>query len=301
MVQELLNKYIWLIDLLSRAGRNGLSLSEIQRSWEDRWDGEYSRRSFCNHREAIADVFGVEIACDRSANRYYIAGDNPAADPGGERAWLINSFTVNNLLSLGKGKLSGRVSVEEIPSGRKWLTAIMGAMERNRELAMHYRKYTGSSEEYIHVRPYGLREHEKRWYLAGWCEERAALRVYGLDRIMDLEDGGKKFSMPKDFDIEELFAGSYGIYLPMDRKTERIVLRAGEREARYLRDLPMHASQRETSPGVFELRAVPDLNLVMDLCKRGDRIEVLQPRELREQVAEEHRKAFELYEKDNIQ
>ena len=69
MVTELLQKYIWLVQTFIRAGERGLSLGEISDRWESRFDSEYSRRTFNNHREAIEDVFGITIECNRSTNR----------------------------------------------------------------------------------------------------------------------------------------------------------------------------------------------------------------------------------------
>ena len=72
MVSELIGKYIWLIQTLSAAGDRGLSLHEITDKYEHRFDQPYSRRTFNNHRIAIADVFGVDIQCNRRENRYFI-------------------------------------------------------------------------------------------------------------------------------------------------------------------------------------------------------------------------------------
>ena len=122
MVTELLQKYIWLVQTFIRAGQNGLSLNEIEERWEDRFDTPYSRRTFNNHREAVEEVFGIRIDCNRSTNRYFVEYSEDVADENAESAWLINTFTVNNILSLGKQRLSGRVSVEDIPSGHLYLT-----------------------------------------------------------------------------------------------------------------------------------------------------------------------------------
>ena len=71
MVTELLQKYIWLVQTFIRAGERGLSLGEITDKWERRFDSEYSRRTFNNHREAVEEVFGIRIECNRSSNRYF--------------------------------------------------------------------------------------------------------------------------------------------------------------------------------------------------------------------------------------
>lgn len=153
MVTELIQKYIWLVQTFIKAGDRGLLLEEIARAWELRWDSDYSRRTFNNHRQAIADIFGIEITCDRRTNRYHVPFAEEVADSDATAAWLINTFTVNNLLTLGKERLSGRVSVEDVPSGQRWLTLLMEAMTGNRVIRIHYRKYTREEGEVLHVHP----------------------------------------------------------------------------------------------------------------------------------------------------
>ena len=298
MVTELLQKYIWLVQTFIRAGQNGLTLNEIESRWEDRFDSSYSRRTFNNHREAVENVFGITIECNRSTNKYFIDYSEDVADENAAMAWLINTFTVNNILSLGKERLSGRVSVEDIPSGHTHLASIMEAMTENSELIMDYRKYSSDFAETLHLRPYAVKEYAKRWYLIAYCHEREDLRVYGLDRILKLEPAGKKFKMPKNFDVDELFSTSFGIYLPGE-KAKTITFMVPEKDAPFLRDLPLHKSQKEikTENGMvtFSIFVCPDRNLIMEFCKFGSKIEVLSPAEIRETVAEELRKAAENY------
>ena len=298
MVTELLQKYIWLVQTFIRAGENGLSLGEISDRWENRFDSPYSRRTFNNHREAVEEVFGIRIECNRSTNRYFIGCTDDVTDDNAETAWLINTFTVNNMLSLGKERLSGRVSVEDIPSGHRHLTSIMEAMTENREIRIRYQKYTRAEADSYTLRPYAVKEFAKRWYIVAYCIERKALRVYGLDRIQDLELTGESFRMPKNFDVDELFSTSFGIYLP-EGKARTITFRTSEREANFLRDLPLHRSQEEIKKEgdsvTFSIFVCPDRNLIMEFCKYGSRIEVISPEEVREAVAEEVRKAAAQY------
>jgi len=310
MVTELLKKYIWLVQTFIRAGERGLTLDEISARWEDRFDSSYSRRTFNNHREAVYEVFGIQIGCNRSTNRYFIEYSEDVSDENAETAWMINTFTVNSMLSLGKERLSGRVSVEDIPSGHRHLTSIMEAMTENCEIVITYRKYTSSEAVRYTLRPYAVKEFAKRWYLVAHCVERDGLRVYGLDRIQEMEITGTTFKMKKDFDVETLFATSFGIYIPKEKGTT-ITFRATRKEANFLRDLPIHKSQKELSikeirkifPDVrptdenvyFEIFVCPDEALTMEFCKHGGRLEVLTPASVREAVAEEFRKALNLY------
>ena len=298
MVTELLQKYIWLVQTFVRAGKSGLSLGEIEDRWESRFSLPYSRRTFNNHREAVEEVFGIKIECNRSTNCYYIDYSEDVSDENAETAWLINTFTVNSMLSMGKQRLSGRVSVEDIPSGHIFLTAIMEAMTDGVEIEIDYQKYTAESAEKLTLHPYALKEFAKRWYLIAYCVERKGLRVYGLDRVRKLNVSSKGFKMPKGFDVDELFATSFGIYLP-GGKAEIIKYRVSEKEARFLRDLPLHRSQEEVEQKdgfvTFSIFACPDKNMIMEFCKFGSRIEVLSPAGVRESVAHELQAAARIY------
>ena len=298
MVTELLNKYIWLVNTFVRAGERGLSLDEICRRWESRFGSSYSRRTFNNHRMNVEEIFGIRIDCNRSTNRYFIDCSDDVSDENEESAWLINTFTVNNMLSLGKERLRGRVSVEDIPSGHRFLTVIMDAMTECRELLISYRKYTSTETGQYTIHPYAVKEAGRRWYLIGYCVEREGLRVYGLDRVLDITETGRTFRMDKDFDVDEMFATSFGIYLPEGRG-KTITFRTGMKDASYLRDLPMHKSQEEIANDgnsvTFSIFVCPDKAMIMEFCKFGSRIEVLSPESVRKEVAEELRRASELY------
>ena len=298
MVTELLQKYIWLVQTFIRAGENGLSLEEIIDKWETRFDSDYSRRTFNNHRSAVEEVFGIVIGCNRSTNRYFIKAGENISDESAENAWLINSFTVNNMLRLSKEKLQGRVSVEDIPSGHMHLTEVMEAMTESLEIVMEYHKYTSEESETLTIWPYAVKEFAQRWYIIAYCKEREGLRVYGLDRVKNMEVTGKKFRMKNGFDVDELFATSFGIYLPEGRG-QTITFRCSESEAKFLRDLPIHSSQEEVRKDgdkvTFSIFVCPDKNLIMEICKHGRRIEILSPEEVREAVKEELATALAQY------
>ena len=298
MVTELLQKYIWLVQTFIRAGEHGLSLDEVIDKWEMRFDSDYSRRTFNNHRAAVEEVFGITIGCNRSTNRYFIKSGEDISDESAENAWLINSFTVNNMLRLSKEKLQGRVAVEDIPSGHLYLTQVMEAMTENLEIVMDYHKYTSSEAETVTIHPYAVKEYAKRWYIVAYCIEREDMRVYGLDRVKRMDVTGRQFKMKAGFDVDEIFSTSFGIYLSKG-KGQIIKFKVSEKEAKFLRDLPIHRSQEEVGRDgedvIFSIFVCPDKNLIMEFCKNGSRIEVISPAEVREAVKEELTKALDQY------
>lgn len=296
MVPELVEKYIFLVQTFVEAGDTGLTWPQVRRRWEARYGTEYPRRSFANHRAAVEEVFGITITCDRSTNQYRIDAGESAVDKREAVEYLINTFTVNSLLTLGKERLSGRVAVEDVPSGQKWLTVAMQAMLDNAVLSITYHKYLSTEKDRRTIRPYAVKEFAKRWYLVGYSEEAGALRTYALDRIQAMERTGDSFKMPKGFNVDTLFRDSYGIYLPENEKPVLVKLKATEREAAYLQDLPLHPSQVSLGNGIFALRVIPNPNFIMELCSRADRLEVLEPLELRQAVQQALNNAIQLYE-----
>ena len=300
MVAELIDKYLWLIRLLTQKGERGLSLEQIASLYEERYGEAYPRRTFNNHRESIEEIFGVPIACNRSTHRYYIPFAEDAVDSDGTLRWMVNTFTVDSLLQMGKKNLTGRIAVEDIPSGHKYLTILMQAMLDGKKVQIEYRKYSREKGESLTIRPYALKEFARRWYVVAWCEQRDGLRVYGLDRIRSLDVLDEDFTLPKGFDVDELFRSSYGIYLPDGKEAETIFLRTAPGQEAFLNDLPLHPSQRAVGHDgkgqVFRLRLIPNDHFIMDLCALGGRIEVLSPESVRERVAREHRNALKYYE-----
>ena len=70
-------EYIWLVNTIRKAGR--ISFVELQKKWldSDMSEGvELARSTFNRHKDAIEDIFGIYIDCDRqNGYEYYIGND----------------------------------------------------------------------------------------------------------------------------------------------------------------------------------------------------------------------------------
>ena len=85
-----------------------------------------------------------------------------------------------------------------------------------------------------------------------------------------------------------------------ESKAQKIVFRTSATEARFLRDLPIHKSQEEVETDkngnvTFSIFVCPDSSLIMEFCKLGSLVEVLSPKEVREDVATKLMNAAKLY------
>ena len=107
-------------------------------------------------------------------------------------------------------------------------------------------------------------------------------RIYALDRILDLRQTTEKFELPRNFDAEEYFSGSYGTYTTGNPET--VEIKVDSYQAKYLRSLPLHRSQEEveTTPeySVFRFWIRPTYDFQRALLSYGRNIEVLKPQSL---------------------
>lgn len=67
MAKNYFKSYIWLLETLQ--SRGPLTLAQIRQLWRrssvNELGSDLPARTFANHIEAISDIFGIEIVCDR--------------------------------------------------------------------------------------------------------------------------------------------------------------------------------------------------------------------------------------------
>ena len=289
MVSKIFNRYIWLVNLLMQNGK--LTFEEISMLWEDSHLGDGKSlplRTFHQHRKAVEELFGIEIGCTSASDgyRYYIK--NPQAiQKDKTRQWLLNSFTLSNMIIAGHN-MKDRILFENIPGGTEYLQPIIESMQQNKVLELDYQAY-GSHLETYHLEPYAMKVYRQRWYVVGRLQEQDAIRLLSLDRIIDLRQTESSFMVPKDFNAEKYFANSIGVYVNEDLTPQKVRIRAYGKQVEYLRSLPLHRSQEEVLTkheqySEFQYRVCITQELTTELLAMGENIEVLEPQELREEM-----------------
>lgn len=286
---NLFNRYVWLVDLIYRRG--SVSFEEVNEQWYNSQlnpdEEELPLRTFHNHREAIQDMFDINIECDkRNGYKYYIENADDM-ERGGVRSWLLNTFAVNNLINESH-KLKQRILFEEIPSGRKWLTPIIEAMRDNITIEITYQSYWQDKPHTFEIEPYCVKVFKQRWYVIAHNPYYSSIRIYALDRICALQASDKKFICPKNFDPKGYFSECFGIIVDEDCKTEWVSIKANQTKRNYLKALPLHYSQEEIEVNedysIFQYLLKPTFDFVQELLSHGDEIEVLKPISLRDNI-----------------
>lgn len=289
---NLIGRYVWLVDLLRRYGR--LTFQQISDRWEESglsYGEPLVWRTFQNHRDAIFDIFGISIECERKGDYAYYIEYPEVLENDHLRLWLISSYATLNQLR-ADASLEGRIIYEQIPSGEKWLTLFCQAMRESKKVRIMHRGFQKSEPITIAIEPYCLKVVKRRWYIVA-CKltesKNYAFRIYALYRIVAATITEEPFKYDKRFDINKFFEGCCGIMLS-DAPVERVVVKSYFYGPDYLRSLPLHASQKElptndSSFAMFEYHVKPTFDFYLNLLGQADQLEVISPKQVRKEMA----------------
>ena len=284
MAKNYFKRYIWLVDLINR--RKYVSFKEISEAWMrsplNETGDPLSERTFFNHKDAIAGMFGIEILNDRSLG-FYIGRSDVGSDETSD--WMLHTLCLNNVLH-ENADMKDRILMEKVPSSERFLTDIISAMRDFRVISLCYQSFRHPEPFCFNVRPYCVKYFKQRWYLLG--DSDLGLRIYSLDRFVDMEELEEHFEIPKGFDAEEYFGNYFGVII--GEEPEDVKIRVVPDQVKYFRTLPLHGSQRETvqedGSSVFSYHIAPTFDFVQEILSHGADVEVLEPAELRESVAD---------------
>ena len=285
MAKNYFKSYIWLLETLQSHGP--LNLKEIKDLWlqssinEER--KELATRTFANHVAAIADIFGIDIVCDRSYNTYYIENLD---DLGGNsvKEWMLDALCLNSLLN-ESANLRNRIFFENVPSNHRHLASIIQAIRDGKKMEIQYKSYRKDEEEDLIVEPYFLKEFKRRWYLYAYKGDPEGPHMLALDRMIMVDILPDDFTLPEDFSAEDYFRSVYGARIYPNMKREKVLLKVYGKQVLYFRSLPLHNSQQEVETrddySIFSYYLTTDYDFRQDVLSFGDSVEVLEPVEIR--------------------
>lgn len=268
---------------------------------------ELSQRTLQRDIPIIAEVYRVFIKCNRSTQEYRIIDEAEAFSQN-----LLEAFDVYHALQNYYGKLSESILFDKrIPQGTQYLSPLLDAIKKQKQIEIHYHKFWGSKEVQIRtIEPYLLKESQRRWYVLALDVDKKLLRVFGLDRIKSIEDIGIKRMYDPPKEIERFFDDSFGVWVDNDRtKAEKVLLSFKKEEsdsfftpnpAEYLRAIPLHRSQvfiKDTPEEIIlslKVKITPDF--VKEILSYGAYVKVIEPQHLADHIKTEIKNALQLYD-----
>lgn len=285
-VRENPSSYKEILDYLERQG-------EIQEH-----DFKISQRTLQRDLNDIREIYSIDIQHNSSTGKYVIIDEAQTES----QARALEAFDLFNSLNL-KEKLSEYIDFEKRrPLGTEHIYTVLSAAKKRRVLKFKYLKFGESVPTVREVEPYAIKESRFRWYIVGIDRGSGEIRAFGLERLSDLEVSNIRFKRPQPkFNVRKFFKDYYGInrYVQDGFDKETIEFTCNIRQAKYIKTLPIHSSQkvikREPNKIHFELQVNITYDLIMELLSYGSDIEVLQPQSLRDLLKNRFESAAGLY------
>ena len=291
---------------------------------------EVSRATLNRDLERARDRLGAPIVFDRDRNGYRLDRSQPLVGAQYELPGMwLNAQEIHALLTMqhllseldAGGLLSGhiqplierltqmldegthaspdlarRIRVQTVGARRMNLPhfqAVGSALLRRQRLSLTYHGRTRDQTSEREVSPQRLVHHRGNWYLDAWCHLRQALRAFSVDAITQVAVLDRPALDVADTELDATLGAGYGIFT--GRKTATAVLRFSPQRSRWVSAELWHPRQKGEfdAHGRFVL-SVPyadPTELVMDVLRHLPEVEVLEPPELRQLVADRIRAA----------
>lgn len=268
--------------------------------------------------EYLRDQLGAPIEYDRALNAYRFGADYRGQKHELPGLWfserelysllmayqLLNDLDADGVISrhlqplldrihqmLGRGEADAKAllrRVRIIGAARRVVASdhferVAEALLERRRLRMRYltrgRRQTSERE----VSPQRMVHYRNTWYLDAWCHARDRLLRFALDAIVEaqvLPAAAKEVPLTQ---VEAEMDGGYGIYAGPQRDWATLVFRADT--AQWVSREEWHPDQQGEwlADGSYRLRLPfsDETELMMDVLRHGDAVEVVAPASLR--------------------
>lgn len=296
-----LKKCLYLINLLERRGP--LTLKEINDCYEysSLYEGdEIQPRTFARYKEFIAETFPCYIDFNQRTGKYELHRHQALyGEDDSLYDYLLSAYHIEGMTELAL-KHREKILLSEAPTGVENVQVILEAIDKKRGIECDYYSFNKKSVKHQLLIPYFLRTWEQRWYLAAEPENHHhGISIFALERMENICLTKEKMLPSNKITAEEYFEGSFGVNHSDEQKPEKIRIKVYDTQVEYVRRLPIHESQEEVETNrewsIFEYRLVPCYNFYQQLLWHREKLEVLEPQYVRDEIKAAIKKMLEHY------
>lgn len=201
---------------------------------------------------------------------------------------IVDAVNLRDVLNTGEENF---IHLEQVPEqeGLDYLPVLIEAIRSRKVLEIDYQRFDFESAKTHIVHPYLLKEYRNRWYVIGLNDKHQFVFTLGLDRIKGInhrED--KEYIKQYDFDPVEYFENVIGITV-IPEQPQDVVLSFTDVAKEYVKSLPWHHSQQVVEESaeelVIKMHVVPTPELKLNILANGDKVKVLSPDKLKQEMA----------------
>jgi predicted DNA-binding transcriptional regulator YafY len=178
------------------------------------------------------------------------------------------------------------------------------ALMRRQRVSLDYWVRTRRELTHREVSPQRLVFHRNTWYLDAWCHASDGLRRFALDAVRGatMQPAGA-LDVPLA-DVEQALDAVYGVFAASGAAVQWAELVFSADAAQWVANEEWHPQQRSLlrDDGSLELHLpyAEPTELVMDLLRHGEQVEVIAPSALRDAVHHAHQQAAARYLAESV-
>ena len=296
-----LKKCLYLINLLDRKG--ALTLKEINDYYQysSLYEGdEIQARTFTRYKDYIAETFPCYIEYNPRTGKYELHRHRALyGEDDSLYDYLLSAYHIEGMTELAL-KHRDKIILSEAPTGVGNVQIILEAIDQGKGIECEYYSFNHKTVKHQLLIPYFLRTWEQRWYLAAELDNHHhGISIFALERMDNIRLTDQKMQPSNDVTADEYWEGSFGVNHSDNQVPERIVIKVYGSQVNYVRALPIHKSQKELESNedytLFEYHIVPCYNLYQQLLWHREKLEVVEPIQMREEMAKIVRDMTVLY------
>lgn len=195
---------------------------------------------------------------------------------------------------------SGIISFDnnEFLKGLEFIDPIFNAILYKKVLKVNYQSFNNPEPVQIFFSAYHLKEYNNRWFVFGKNADYNNLINLALDRIVEVEEASAPYE-PTRINFEEYFEDALGVSIVPGQEPQKIILRIEKSLWPYIKTKPIHGSQkvlcRKEEYTYVQLELIPNYELESQILQFGEKMEVIEPGELRATIAYRIRKTELMY------
>lgn len=281
--RDFIQRYIFIINRLkSRASTFEELQDYLLRQQQITGDKlEISQRTLQRDLNEIRSLFDIDIQYNRSEGVYEIV--ESITEKPIER--IIESYEIINALNYSNNVSQKLYLEQRTNQGTEHLHGLLYAIENRFEVSFTHQSYWKDEPGLRTVYPVAIKESQNRWYLICHDVDKKENRNFGLDRITSLKISNKIFS-PFPFDVVQYYQHAFGV--ETYESAQKIVLQFTAFQSKYIKSLPLHASQELVSENEencqFAYFMHPTHDFVMEILKYGEEVRVILPESLKQNI-----------------
>jgi len=296
-----LKKCLYLINLLERKGALTLKQINDYYQYSSLYEGEEIQpRTFLRYKDYIDETFPCYIEFNAHTGKYELHRHRALyGEDDSLYDYLLSAYHIEGMTELAL-KHRDRIILSEVPTGVENVQTILEAIDKHRGIECDYYSFNRKTLKHQLLIPYFLRTWEQRWYLAAEPDNHHhGISIFALERMENIKLTDGKMTPSNKVTAEEYFDGCFGINHSDNQKPEFIKIKVYGTQVEYLRALPIHESQNEVEINddwsIFEYRLVPCYNFYQQLLWHREKLEVLEPKNVRDEMKSSIQKMLERY------